>query len=84
MIGASAPRAGYDFIVQGVSAMMDLTGDPDGLAQKIGAAFADIITCLYAVIGIEAALAEREHSGRGNKWIWRSAMSWLALWPMKR
>ncbi len=65
--GPRAPQAGYDFIVQGMSGIMDLTGDPDGPPQKIGVAYADIMTGLYAVIGIQAALAERERSGRGQQ-----------------
>ncbi|MEI5686980.1 CaiB/BaiF CoA transferase family protein [Sphingomonas kyungheensis] len=66
--GPYAARAGYDFIVQGMSGMMDLTGDPDGAPQKIGVAMADITTGLYAVIAIQAALAMRERTGRGQ-WI---------------
>jgi crotonobetainyl-CoA:carnitine CoA-transferase CaiB-like acyl-CoA transferase len=66
--GPYAPRAGYDFIVQGMSGMMDLTGAPDGAPQKIGVAMADITTGLYAVIAIQAALAMRERTGRGQ-WI---------------
>ncbi|MBE5074707.1 CoA transferase [Erythrobacteraceae bacterium E2-1 Yellow Sea] len=64
--GPYAPRAGYDFIVQGMSSVMDLTGDPDGQPQKIGIAYADIMTGLYSVIAIQAALAERQHSGKGQ------------------
>ncbi|WP_066555281.1 CaiB/BaiF CoA transferase family protein [Croceicoccus bisphenolivorans] len=64
--GPYALRAGYDFIVQGMSGVMDLTGEPDGAPQKIGIAYADILTGLYAVIAIQAALAEREHSGKGQ------------------
>ncbi len=64
--GPYAPRAGYDFIVQGLSGVMDLTGEPDGQPQKIGVAFADIMTGLYATIAIQAALAERERSGMGQ------------------
>lgn len=64
--GPYAPRAGYDFIVQGMSGVMDLTGDPDGQPQKIGIAYADIMTGLYSVIAIQAALAERQHSGKGQ------------------
>jgi crotonobetainyl-CoA:carnitine CoA-transferase CaiB-like acyl-CoA transferase len=64
--GPYAARAGYDFIVQGMSGIMDLTGEPGGAPQKIGVAFADIMTGLYAVIAIQAALAERERSGRGQ------------------
>lgn len=64
--GPYAPRAGYDFIVQGLSGIMDLTGDPDGAPQKIGVAFADIMTGLYSVIAIQAALAARARTGRGE------------------
>ncbi len=64
--GPYAPRAGYDFIVQGMSGIMDLTGEPGGQPQKIGVAFADIMTGLYSVIAIQAALAMRERTGRGQ------------------
>ncbi|MBO9378270.1 CoA transferase [Sphingomonas histidinilytica] len=64
--GPYAARAGYDFIIQGMGGIMDLTGEPDGAPQKIGVAYADILTGLYAVIGIQAALAERERSGLGQ------------------
>ncbi|MBA4356063.1 MAG: CoA transferase, partial [Novosphingobium sp.] len=64
--GPYAPRAGYDFIVQGMSGVMDVTGDPHGQPQKIGVAFADIMTGLYATIAIQAALAERGRSGKGQ------------------
>ncbi|HYD23615.1 MAG TPA: CaiB/BaiF CoA-transferase family protein [Croceibacterium sp.] len=64
--GPYAARAGYDFIVQGMSGIMDLTGDPAGPPQKIGVAYADILTGLYAVIAIQAALRQREATGRGQ------------------
>jgi crotonobetainyl-CoA:carnitine CoA-transferase CaiB-like acyl-CoA transferase len=67
--GQTGPRArqpGYDFLIQGMSGIMDLTGDPDGEPQKVGVAWIDIMTGLYGVIGIQAALAERERSGRGQ------------------
>jgi crotonobetainyl-CoA:carnitine CoA-transferase CaiB-like acyl-CoA transferase len=64
--GPYASRAGYDFIVQGMSGIMELTGEPEGAPQKIGVAYADIMTGLYAVIGIQAALAERATSGKGQ------------------
>lgn len=64
--GPYAPRAGYDFIVQGMSGIMDLTGEPSAAPQKIGVAFADIMTGLYAVIAIQAALHMRERTGRGQ------------------
>ncbi|MBO9498013.1 MAG: CoA transferase [Novosphingobium sp.] len=65
--GPYAARAGYDFIVQGMSGLMDITGEPDGSPMKIGVAYADILTGLYAVIGIEAALHQREATGRGQQ-----------------
>ena len=65
--GPYAHRAGYDFIVQGMSGMMDLTGEPAGAPQKIGVAMADITTGLYAVIAIQAALAMRTRTGRGQQ-----------------
>ncbi|MDF8334335.1 CaiB/BaiF CoA transferase family protein [Novosphingobium cyanobacteriorum] len=64
--GPYAPRAGYDFVVQGLSGMMDLTGAPEAEPQKIGVALADIITGLYATVAIEAALIERNATGSGQ------------------
>lgn len=64
--GPYAHRAGYDYIIQGMSGIMDLTGEPDGPPEKIGVAYADILTGLYAVIGIQAALTERTKTGLGQ------------------
>ncbi|GGF73316.1 CoA transferase [Paracoccus acridae] len=67
--GQDGPRAtqpGYDFLIQGMSGIMDLTGAPDGEPQKVGVAWIDIFTGLYGVIAVQAALAERERSGRGQ------------------
>ncbi|MEO1113189.1 MAG: CaiB/BaiF CoA-transferase family protein [Pseudomonadota bacterium] len=66
--GPYAHRAGYDFMIQGMGGIMDLTGDPDGAPQKIGVAFADIFTGLYGVIGILAALRRRDRTGEGE-WV---------------
>jgi crotonobetainyl-CoA:carnitine CoA-transferase CaiB-like acyl-CoA transferase len=63
--GPYAGRAGYDFIVQGMGGIMDLTGDPAGEPQKTGVAFADIFTGLYAATAILAALRGRETTGVG-------------------
>jgi crotonobetainyl-CoA:carnitine CoA-transferase CaiB-like acyl-CoA transferase len=63
--GPYAPRAGYDFMIQGMGGIMDLTGDPAGEPQKIGVAFADIFTGVYAANAILAALHGREKTGRG-------------------
>ena len=64
--GPYAPRPGYDFLVQGMGGIMDLTGAPDGEPQKVGVAFADIFTGLYATVGILAALRRREETGIGG------------------
>jgi crotonobetainyl-CoA:carnitine CoA-transferase CaiB-like acyl-CoA transferase len=64
--GPYAPRAGYDFLIQAMGGIMHLTGEPDREPQKIGVAFADIFTGLYAVVAIEAALIERAKSGEGQ------------------
>lgn len=65
--GPYAARPGYDFLVQGLGGAMSVTGEAGGEPQKMGVAFADIFTGLYGVIGIQAALAERERSGRGQQ-----------------
>lgn len=67
--GQDGPRAaqpGYDFLIQGMSGIMDLTGDPQGEPQKVGVAWIDIFTGLYGVIAVQAALAERARSGQGQ------------------
>ena len=64
--GPYAHRAGYDFMIQGMGGIMDLTGEPDGAPQKTGVAFADIFTGTYGTIAVLAALAQRERTGLGQ------------------
>ncbi len=64
--GPYAHRAGYDYIIQGMSGLMSVTGSADGQPMKIGVAFTDIFSGLYAVIAIQAALAQRERTGKGQ------------------
>lgn len=71
--GQDGPRAdepGYDFIIQGMSGLMSITGEKDGLlgagAQKVGVAVVDLQTGLYSTIAIQAALLARQHTGRGQ------------------
>lgn len=67
--GQTGPRAtqpGYDFLIQGMCGIMDLTGEPGGEPQKVGVAWIDIFTGLYGVIAVQAALAERARSGLGQ------------------
>jgi glutaryl-CoA transferase len=69
--GPYAQRAGYDFMIQGMGGIMSVTGQPDGEPgaepMKVGVAFADIFTGLYAVIGMLAALRHRELTGEGQQ-----------------
>jgi len=64
--GPDAHKAGYDFLMQGLSGLMSFTGEPDGPPEKVGVAITDIVTGLYSVIGIQAALRQRETTGRGQ------------------
>ena len=68
--GPYAKRAGYDFMIQGLGGLMSLTGKPDGEdgagPMKVGVALTDILTGLYATVGVLAALNQREQSGLGQ------------------
>jgi crotonobetainyl-CoA:carnitine CoA-transferase CaiB-like acyl-CoA transferase len=64
--GPYAERAGYDLMAQGMGGFMSLTGAPDGEPTRAGVPIADIFTGVYSVVGILAALAEREKTGRGR------------------
>lgn len=64
--GPKASQAGYDLMIQGLSGIMSLTGEPSGAPQKMGMAFADVFTGLYSVIAIQAALAARATTGLGQ------------------
>jgi glutaryl-CoA transferase len=64
--GPYAPRPGYDYLIQAMGGIMHLTGEPDREPMKIGVAFADVFTGMYAAVAIEAALIERERSGQGQ------------------
>ncbi len=64
--GPYAHRAGYDYIIQGMSGLMSVTGAPEGQPQKVGVAVADIFTGVYATTAILAALHQRERTGRGQ------------------
>ena len=63
--GPYAKRAGYDLMAQGMGGIMDLTGMADGPPTRVGVAISDIFTGVYSVIGIQAALIEREKTGKG-------------------
>jgi formyl-CoA transferase len=64
--GAGADLPGYDFVVQAAGGLMSLTGSPDGPPTKVGVAIVDVLTGLHAVVGILAALRERDRTGAGQ------------------
>src|SRR3954454_12823932 len=63
--GPYAARAGYDLMAQGMGGFMDLTGLPDGEPTRAGVPISDIFTGVYSVVGVLAALTQRERTGRG-------------------
>lgn len=64
--GPYAHRAGYDYIIQGMSGLMSVTGAPDGQPQKVGVAVTDVLTGVYASTAILAALHQRTTTGTGQ------------------
>ncbi|MCC0029933.1 MAG: CoA transferase [Brucellaceae bacterium] len=64
--GPYAAKPGYDFIIQGMSGFMAITGEPDGVPVKAGVAIADIFTGVYAAAGIQAALIHALKTGKGQ------------------
>jgi crotonobetainyl-CoA:carnitine CoA-transferase CaiB-like acyl-CoA transferase len=66
--GPEAQRPGYDFVIQAMGGIMDLTGEPDGPPEKPGVAYADLFTGLYGTIAVLAALRLRDRTGLGQ-WI---------------
>ena len=65
--GPYAHRPGYDFIIQGMTGLMSVTGEPDGQPQKVGVAVTDIFTGIYAATAILAALHQRGTTGQGQQ-----------------
>ena len=77
--GARLP--GYDLVVQAMSGLMSLTGDPQGPAYRAGMSAFDILAGLHATIGILAALNHRARTGEGQKIevsLFASALSGMA------
>ena len=64
--GPERSRPALDVVVQGISGIMSITGQPDGPPMRVGTSIGDIAAGLYAAIGVLAALQERERSGRGQ------------------
>ncbi|KPQ06883.1 MAG: putative acyl-CoA transferases/carnitine dehydratase [Rhodobacteraceae bacterium HLUCCA12] len=63
--GPYAHRAGYDYIIQGMSGLMSITGPADGEPHRVGVAVTDLVTGIYSATAILAALHERHSTGRG-------------------
>jgi crotonobetainyl-CoA:carnitine CoA-transferase CaiB-like acyl-CoA transferase len=64
--GPYAPRAGYDYLAQGMGGVMSLTGEPEGEPVKVGVGIADVMCGMYAVVAILAALRHAEATGEGQ------------------
>jgi len=64
--GPDAARPGYDYIIQGLSGLMSITGPSDGEPHKVGVAVVDLFAGLQLTIGIQAALLARQHTGLGQ------------------
>ncbi len=64
--GPYAKRAGYDYIIQGMSGLMSVTGEPGGQPQKVGVAVTDVFTGIYASTAILAAVHQRQTTGKGQ------------------
>ncbi|MBS0562498.1 MAG: CoA transferase [Proteobacteria bacterium] len=87
--GPYAPRPGYDSLIQAMGGVMSLTGEPDGLPQKVGVPVADVFAGLYGCIGVLAALRHRDATGQGQQvdigmldthvaWLANQGMNYLA------
>lgn len=87
--GPYAPRPGYDSLIQAMGGIMSLTGEPEGMPQKVGVPVADLFAGLYGCIGVLAALRHREQTGEGQQidvgmldahvaWLANQAMNYLA------
>lgn len=64
--GPKASLPGYDYIIQGMSGFMSVTGEPDGSPMKAGVAIADLFTGIYSVTAIQAALINVMKTGNGQ------------------
>ncbi|MDX1571700.1 MAG: CaiB/BaiF CoA-transferase family protein [Xanthomonadales bacterium] len=79
--GPLAGRSGYDAMIQAMGGLMSITGQPDGPPQKVGVAVSDLMTGMYAVAAILAAVNERHRTGRGRHLdvaLFDCQLGWLA------
>ncbi len=64
--GPYAPRAGYDYLAQGLGGIMSLTGEIEGSPMKVGVGIADVMCGMYAAVAILAAILHRDKTGKGQ------------------
>lgn len=79
--GPYADRPGYDFLAQGMGGIMSLNGEPGGEPQKVAVGITDLMTGMYATVGILAALRHRDRHGEGQQVdvaLLDSQVAWLA------
>jgi len=77
--GPYAPRAGYDYLAQGIGGIMSLTGEPDGQPMKVGVGISDVMCGMYAGVSIMAALRHRDVTGHGQ-WIDLALLDTQVAW----
>ena len=77
--GPDAHRAGYDAIAQARSGIMSVTGETEGAPVRVGVSSADLVAGMWAVIGILAALREKDRSGSGQ-WVDISLLDGSVSW----
>ncbi|WP_240376844.1 CaiB/BaiF CoA transferase family protein [Bacillus piscicola] len=77
--GPYSKKPGYDVLAQGMGGLMSVTGEPGGTPVKGGYSLADIGSGMWAIIGILAALREREISGEGQ-WVDSSLLDTMVSW----
>lgn len=86
--GPYAPRPGYDFLIQGMSGLMSVTGEADGEPMKVGVPISDLTTGMYSTVAILAALHHRDRTGAGQHidmslldaqigWLYNQGMNYL-------
>lgn len=78
--GPYAPRAGYDFLIQGMGGIMSVTGDAEGQPTKVGVGIADVMTGMYSTVAILSALRVRDATGKGqhiDMALFDTQISWL-------
>ena len=82
--GPYKDKPGVDQVIQGMSGLMSVTGEPGRGPMRVGIAIADIVTGIHAALGISIALIERENPARGSGYKPRSSNRRCLRWTCKR